>query len=93
MLGVDKRVDSGSRFGKEIKIFSPNRKFKRKYRQIFKKDPLAANIFLLLCELAGPEGKVNLPNEPGAAEKELQALLVARFEDPRGWNLGGNVNG
>jgi hypothetical protein len=56
-----------------------NKKFRKKYRQIFNKDPLAANIFLLLCELAGPDGKVILPNDSDDLNKELQALLTSRF--------------
>jgi hypothetical protein len=68
-------------------MFIAGRKFKKKYRQIFKKDPVAANLFLLLAELAGPDGKVILPGDPGAVEAELQTLLAARFEDPQGWQL------
>jgi hypothetical protein len=67
--------------------FETNTKFRKRYRNLFKKDPLSANLFLLLCELAGPEGKVTLPEEPGAMDQELQALFAARFGDPEGWQL------
>ena len=67
--------------------FQPNRKFRKKYERLFKQDPLSANLFLLLCELAGPEGKVILPEDPRAMDQELQALFTARFEDPEGWQL------
>ncbi len=38
--------------------FVPNRRFKREYNRLFKQDPLAANTFLLLCELADERGQV-----------------------------------
>ena len=61
--------------------FKPNRRFKREYKQLFKKDPLAANTFLLLCELADERGQVET-NPKGLAE-----LMQARFEDPREYQL------
>ncbi len=67
--------------------FNFNKKFRKKYQRIFKKDPLSANLFLLLCELAGPDGKVILPKDPGAIDQELASLMQARFEDPHGWQL------
>jgi hypothetical protein len=57
-------------------IFKPNRKFKRKYKRLFKKDPLSANTFLLLCELADERGRVETNPE------ELAELMEARFNDP-----------
>ena len=56
-------------------IFQPNRKFKRDYDRLFKKDPLGANTFLLLCELADEKGQV-MTNP-----QELADLMAARFED------------
>jgi hypothetical protein len=56
--------------------FKPNRKFKRKYDKLYKTDPLAANTFLLLCELANEKGQVKTDPE------ELAKLLAARFNDP-----------
>lgn len=56
--------------------FKLNRKFRRKYDNLFKKDPLKANAFLLLCELANEKGEVITDPE------ELLSLLVARFNDP-----------
>ncbi len=73
--------------------FAPNRRFRKSYRKIFKKDPVAANLFLLLCELAGPDGEVILPNDPEKVDRELRDLMVARFEDLWGWQLGEKVNG
>ena len=61
--------------------FQPNRKFKRDYDRLFKKDPLGANTFLLLCELADKKGQV-MTNE-----QELADLLAARFEDPEEYAL------
>ena len=61
--------------------FKPNRKFRKKYNWLFKKDPLAANIFLLLCELADEKGQV-ITNE-----KEIAELMAIRFEDPKEYAL------
>jgi hypothetical protein len=61
--------------------FVPNREFKRKYKQLFKKDPLAANTFLLLCELADERGQVK------TNEEELAELMAIRFNDPREYAL------
>lgn len=62
--------------------FNPNRAFRKKYRKIFKKDPLAANTFLLLAEIADERGEVVISDEDKLAD-----LLMARFEDPRRWAL------
>ncbi len=56
--------------------FKPNKKFKRKYKQLFKKDPLAANTFLLLCELTDEKGQIE------TNEQELAELMAVRFNDP-----------
>ena len=63
-----------------------NRKFRREYRKIFKKDPMAANLFLLLAELADENGQVRLGPDP---EAELAVLMAARFEDPAAYQLRG----
>ena len=63
--------------------FRPNRKFRKQYDKIFRKNPLAANGFLLLCELADDKGQVMF-NDPVT---DLQELMAARFEDPRGYQL------
>lgn len=55
--------------------FQPNRKFRRKYDQIYRQDPMAANTFLLICELADEKGKVETSPE------ELAELMTARFRD------------
>jgi hypothetical protein len=55
--------------------FKPNRKFKKDYNRIFRKDPQAANLFLLLTEIADEHGRV------ATAEQELADLMAARFED------------
>ena len=61
--------------------FKPNRKFKKDYDRLFKKDPLAANTFLLICELADEKGQV-VTNE-----QEIADLMAVRFEDPRRYAL------
>jgi len=61
--------------------FNPNRKFRREYDRIFKTDPAAANLFLLLAELADEYGQVVTD------ELEITRLMAARFEDPRRYTL------
>ena len=62
--------------------FEANKKFKRDYKRLFKKDPLAANMFLMLCELAGKNGQVVVQGE-----QELAELMAVRFEDPEAYQL------
>ena len=66
-----------------MKSFIPNRRFRRDYDQLFKQDPAAANMMLLLCELADEKGQVKLD------EEELTRLMEARFDDPRAYQLSG----
>ena len=61
--------------------FVPNRKFKKKYDRLFKNDPGAANLFLLLCELSTENGQVE------TNENELAELIQARFNDPEEYAL------
>lgn len=56
--------------------FRPNRKFQKKYNCLFHKDPVAANLFLLLAEIANENGQV--VTDP----QELSRLMAARFKDP-----------
>jgi hypothetical protein len=63
------------------------RKLKKKYLKLFKKNPVAANLFLLLFELAGPDGKIILPQEPEEIDRELTKLMLDRFQDTEGWQL------
>lgn len=61
--------------------FKPNRRFKRDYRRLFRLDPMAANLLLLLAELADERGQVE--SDPA----ELAELMAARFEDPEAYQL------
>jgi hypothetical protein len=61
--------------------FKPNRKFRKDYDRLFKQDPLGANTFLLLCELADEKGQVQTSPE------ELCKLMAARFNDPEEYSL------
>jgi len=61
--------------------FKPNRRFKKKYDAIFRRDPAAANLFLLLAELADERGKVTTD------EQELAELMAAQFEDLEAYQL------
>jgi hypothetical protein len=67
--------------GKLIMTFKPNRKFRRDYDRLFKKDPMGANMFLLLCELADEKGQV-MTNDAEIAE-----LMAVRFKDPEEYAL------
>lgn len=64
--------------------FKPNRKFKKQYDKLFKKDAIEANMFLLLCELANEKGQVRLGPKP---DEELSELMAARFQDPEAYQL------
>lgn len=66
--------------------FTPGRKFKRHYDRLFRKDPAAANVFLLLAELADEKGQVRMGPCP---EAEIQQLMAARFDDCRAYQLPG----
>ena len=66
-----------------MKTFSTNGKFKRDYDKLFRHDPLAANVMLLLCELADEHGQTQTD------EAELARLVAARFDDPRAYQLPG----
>ena len=48
---------------------------------------MAANLFLLLAELADENGQVRLGPDP---EAELAVLMAARFEDPTAYQLEGS---
>ena len=67
--------------------FKPNRKFKKKYDKIFKKDPLAANVLLLVFEIANEKGQVITD------ERQIADLMMVRFNDPWEYALGGMTNG
>ena len=62
-------------------MFRPNKRFRKKYDKLFKKDSEQANLFLLLCELADEKDQVKTDPE------ELATLMAARFNDPREYAL------
>lgn len=62
--------------------FEPNATFKRRYDRLFRQNPLGANVFLLIAELANDKGRVE------TTEEEIAALFNARFEDPKAYQLG-----
>lgn len=71
-----------------MRKFEPNRRFKKQYNKIFKQDPIGANMFLLLAELADGKGRVKIQ---GTTEQEvageLSRLMDARFNDPEEYAL------
>lgn len=58
-----------------------SKKFKRDYDRAFRSDPLAANLLLLITELADSKGQVI--TDPA----ELALLMAARFDDPGAYQL------
>ena len=54
---------------------------------MFRTDPLAANVMLLLAELADDGGQIIFDGIDPAVE--IQNLMLARFDDPRAYQLGG----
>jgi len=63
--------------------FKPNRAFRKRYDRLFRANPLGANLFLLIAELADQGGRVR------TTEEEIAALFNARFEDPKGYAFSG----
>lgn len=59
-------------------------KFRRDYNRLFKRDPAAANLMLLLSKLADQNGQVLLGPYP---EVEHQSLMAARFDNCRAYQL------
>ena len=70
-----------------MKPFTPNRHFRRRYNKMFRSDPLAANVMLLLAELANDAGEIVFGNVDPAVE--IQKLMLVRFDDPRAYQLPG----
>ena len=67
--------------GKTLRQFKPNRRFRRDYDRIFKRNPEAANLFLMLAEMADEQGQVVTD------EAELARLMSARFNNPMEYAL------
>jgi len=76
-------------FGELQMSFTLNRHFRRDYDRLYRKDPAAANVFLLLCELADEKGQVRF--ESSCPETEIQRLMAARFNDPKAYQLPGGA--
>ncbi len=70
-------------------MFKANRRFKRDYDHLFKKDPAVANVFLLLAELADEKGEIKF--ETPFPETEIQCLMASRFDDPKAYQLPGGL--
>jgi len=71
-----------------MKSINLSRRFRCDYDRLFKRDPAAANLLLLLAELSDAKGQVHLGPCP---EVELQELMAARFEDCRAYHLSGRT--
>lgn len=71
----------------EMNVFRPNKVFKKRYDSLFRHDPVMANLFLLLCELANEKGQVT------TNEEEISRIMEVRFNDPREYSLKGADNG
>lgn len=68
--------------------FTPNLKFRREYDSLFKKEPLAANVLLLLSELADEKGIISF-EAAFPTDAEIKRLMIARFDDPFAYQLPG----
>lgn len=66
--------------------FTPSRRFKRDYALLIRRDSAVANLILLLAEVTDDNGRVHLGPFP---EEEIRRLMVARFIDPRAYQLTG----
>lgn len=64
-------------------MFKPNSEFKKRYDRLFRQNPLGANMFLLIAELASKKGHVKI------TEGEIAILFNARFDDPKAYQLKG----
>ena len=62
-----------------------NGAFRKQYDRIFERSPLAANVFLLIAELANDKGRVK------TTEEELTVLFNTRFDDPKAYQLHGGM--
>ena len=67
-------------------VMKQNRKFRRDYDRLFRHNPAAANLLLLLAELADERGQVRLGPCP---ESEIANLMEACFDDPKAYQLPG----
>jgi len=66
--------------------FIPNKKFRKIYDQLFKEDPLQANMLLLLHELADERGEIVFSKKEDCVD-EIKKLMEIRFNDPRDYAL------
>jgi len=66
---------------------SLSRRFRRRYDHLFRQDPAAANVMLLLAELANKNGEIRFDTPDPAVD--IQRLMDARFTDPRAYQLPG----
>jgi len=64
-----------------------NKNFKKDYDKIFKEDPIAANMLLLLFDLADRKGNVEIEGTEEESAVVLSELMNARFEDPEAYQL------
>lgn len=65
-----------------------NRHFRREYDHLFRKDPAAANVLLLLSELADEKGIISF-EAAFPTDAEIKRLMAARFDDPYAYQLPG----
>lgn len=63
--------------------FKLNQNFKRQYDSLFRRDPAAANLLLLLSELADEHGQIITD------ERQLAELMAVRFDDCWAYQLSG----
>ena len=64
-----------------------SKSFKRKYDRIFKVDPVAANMLLLLKEMANSKGQIELYGSDDECMSKLTYLMNKRFPGPVKYEL------
>lgn len=55
--------------------------FKKDYDELFKDDPMQANVYLLFNEIADETGQIEI------TEDEIEILFTMRFKDPKAYQL------
>lgn len=58
-----------------------NKAFKKEYDKIFNHDPLAANIFLMLVDMADEKGEIYFEGSEDQMNDQINILVNGRFND------------
>ena len=64
-----------------------NSKFKKAYKKMFKKNPVAANMMILFMDIADENGQFTLEGNKDEQADQLMMLMAARFNDVEEYQL------